>query len=289
MNQKLLEEIQKFEDHLTLEKYSDRTTKNYSAIIKKYLQATSQDSQEELDKYLGRKKINHQVTRSALKKYFQHKGIHLKIPKPKKSRKQKDLRDKTITLEEAKTLVNNILKVREQTGNPLYEKYALGIRVMFETGLRIGELLRLTPKNLDTINNKLRGIGKGGVKYELPLSNNLMDWLIEYSASLEPNTFIFRSHSTRKALPNPEKDLQQDDVARNVWARFVRHYGKVILGKDISPHILRHACITHLVKKGIPLEEAKEYARHADISSTMIYIHTINRQELYKKVRNIFN
>lgn len=44
-----------------------------------------------------------------------------------------------------------------------------------------------------------------------------------------------------------------------------------------SAHSLRHTSITHSLLAGATLEEAQKMARHANISTTMIYAHHVDR------------
>jgi len=43
----------------------------------------------------------------------------------------------------------------------------------------------------------------------------------------------------------------------------------------ISPHALRHSALTLLAKEGVKLIDLKYLAGHQDISTTMIYIHSV--------------
>jgi site-specific recombinase XerD len=47
----------------------------------------------------------------------------------------------------------------------------------------------------------------------------------------------------------------------------------------ISPHALRHSALTLLAKSGVELIDLKYLAGHQDISTTMIYIHSVQTYE----------
>jgi len=62
-------------------------------------------------------------------------------------------------------------------------------------------------------------------------------------------------------------------VARIV-DRYVLQSG---ISKKVSPHTLRHSFATHLLPNGVDIRQIQDYLGHANVETTMIYTHVLNR------------
>jgi site-specific recombinase XerD len=129
-------------------------------------------------------------------------------------------------------------------------------------GLRRSELL-----NLDVCDVRLSDQvvvirdAKGRKDRILPLPPALMSEITAYIGERESGLLFRGQGGTR----------WRTKAFNRAFQRHLRTCG--LAGKGITPHTLRHTFATHLVMAGIPIPTVSKLLGHADIQSTMVYVH----------------
>ncbi len=149
------------------------------------------------------------------------------------------------------------------------------LQLLYATGLRVSELVTLPYPALRDEDRFLLVRGKGGKERLVPVNRTSKQALDEYLAlrsSFCPDgahsKWLFPSrseegHLTRQRLGQLLKDLA------------------IRSGIDpakVSPHVLRHAFASHLLANGADLRSLQKMLGHADISTTQIYTHVLQKR-----------
>ena len=151
------------------------------------------------------------------------------------------------------------------------------INLLVRTGLRTIEIQRA---NIEDINqsggvSKLHIQGKGRDtkdEYVLLTQSSLkpiMDYL-QHREEAKDTDPLFTSISDR----NNGKRMTTRSLSRIVKGALI---DAGINSKRLTAHSLRHTAITTALLAGASLQEVKTMARHADINTTLIYSHNIER------------
>ncbi len=169
-----------------------------------------------------------------------------------------------------------------QTG----EKSALALRdlamleVLYSSGLRVSELIRLRLSDISLDVGYVRCLGKGNKERIIPLGEPAIQAVEVYL------------NSSRKYLYGKSKsdilflNAHGRPLTRQGVAYILKKWGKTHnLKRTISPHMLRHSFATHLLDHGADLRSVQEMLGHTDISTTQIYTHLTRTRllEVFKK------
>ncbi len=181
--------------------------------------------------------------------------------------------------------VNEIIKHILRSNSATKVRDALIIRLTYDTGARIGEILNLKLKDCDfkkgtfkLKNTKGREVRLTVCAYDtLKALKHYMDY---YIISKKDNDYLFQNKHGGKV---------GDYWIRKVFKRTINDLiGKGIIPKNkrITIHSLRHGRIVDLLNKGYGLDVVGEFAGHKDIRTTMVYSHSERRKnQLLKEIQ----
>jgi integrase/recombinase XerD len=149
----------------------------------------------------------------------------------------------------------------------------LGIRdrammeVLYASGIRVGELVKLTVQDVDLVLGLVRVIaGKGGRDRTVPMGRKAVRALQRYLDRVRPvwargqkHAQLFVSHRGNPLWPTAVQ-------------RQIRIYAtRAGLRRKITAHSLRHACATHMLRGKASIRHIQEQLGHRQLSTTQLY------------------
>lgn len=149
------------------------------------------------------------------------------------------------------------------------------LELLYATGLRVSELIRVRIDELVMDAGFLRTIGKGSKERIVPFGDAARDAILEYMDSGRPH---FDKHGDPYLfLTNRGRPMTR----QSFWMKIVKYARQAGIKSHISPHVLRHSFATHLLENGADLRSVQMMLGHSDISTTQIYTH-VSRARLQK-------
>lgn len=152
--------------------------------------------------------------------------------------------------------------------SPIGRRDRLILELLYATGIRVAELVRLDIDDLDRGRRVVRVIGKGNkeraVPYGIPAERAAEDWLRAGRAELA-------TAASGPALILGDRGGRIDP--RSVRRIVHRQIALIEGAPDIGPHGLRHSAATHLLEGGADLRSVQELLGHSSLATTQLYTH----------------
>ncbi|HAE39793.1 MAG TPA: site-specific tyrosine recombinase XerD [Candidatus Riflebacteria bacterium] len=142
------------------------------------------------------------------------------------------------------------------------------LEILYATGIRESELIDLKLGNLNAAAEFLSVTGKGGRERIVPIGQFAISAVNEYIN--KGRTKLIKDISERTLFLNPYgKSMSR----MGVW-KIIRKYALMAgICRDVSPHVFRHSCATHMLEGGAGIVAVQEMLGHVDVSTTQIYTH----------------
>jgi len=203
---------------------------------------------------------------NAIKLFFKkYNNTHLQLEtleRPKKSRKLPEV----MNINEVSALLQGVKNLKHKTL----------LSLIYAGGLRIGEALNITLKDIDSKRLMLHlKNAKGRKDRYVPLSVKILDLIRSYYKAYRPKIYLFEGKS--------KGDKYTQSSARSVFKKATAKAG---INKIVTLHTLRHSYATHLLESGTDIRLIQELLGHKDPKTTMIYTHvsTKSLQNIEKSV-----
>ena len=140
------------------------------------------------------------------------------------------------------------------------------LELMYATGLRVSELINLTPLNIDLDKQLVRCYGKGNKERIVPMGDIACKYLKIYLDESR-DALVKKNLCDYLFLNNHGKQITRQGFFKNL--KIIAE--KQGINEDITPHMLRHSFATHLLNNGADLRSIQLMLGHENISTTGIY------------------
>jgi integrase/recombinase XerD len=143
------------------------------------------------------------------------------------------------------------------------------LEVMYGCGLRVSEAVSLKISDLFFDEGFIKITGKGNKQRFVPIAHSTQKYIELYKNQVRTQLAIVKGHEDTLFLNRRGRQLTRAMVFTIVKDLAL----KINLGKNISPHTLRHSFATHLLENGADLRSIQLMLGHESITTTEIYVH----------------
>lgn len=247
------------EEEMKLRGFSQKTIKSYTQYITRCLEFANKSARDintwDVRGYLanlaekGYSSSTLNLAYSALQFYFGkilHRNFFVSIPRAKK--------DKKLPVVLSKEEINKMI---EQTKNI---KHKTIIKMLYGTGMRVGELVRLRMNAIDFDRRIIHIVHSKGAKDRVVLLPGSLVKILHIQKSLKRSKdFLFTNgRGGRMTEASIQKIIKYTAFRAGV-------------GKLVSPHTMRHSFATHLLESGTDIRYIQALLGHARLETTQIY------------------
>ena len=256
--------VKRLSEQVTLRGQSKSTLNNYirriALFVVHFERLPEQVSEDEANEYLvalardpkspSRSSFKHMVY--GLRYYYRLLGMNKKaIALPSLNRDTK------------LPVILNRSELRELFAAPSLLKQRIVLTLIYSAGLRGQEVINLKIADVDferkTIHIRQTKYKKDRI---LPLSPTMAIGLKKYLGAENPHIWLFNG-----------KQADSQYSTRGISWVMRENLKKTSIAKKVNLHSLRHSYATHLLEEGVNIVSLKELLGHAEITTTMIYLH----------------
>lgn len=169
----------------------------------------------------------------------------------------------------------NRLLLAIDTSKNLGKRDYLLINLLYDSGVRVSELINIRINNIDFENRLIKILGKGDKERVVYFTINTSKILYEYIYDIcevhkYPRKYLFENKSNVV-------------ISRFEVYNIIRKYVEIAkIEKNVTPHVLRHTIATHLIQNDADVMSVKTILGHSKVSTTEIYTH-LDTKDLKRK------
>ncbi len=153
------------------------------------------------------------------------------------------------------------------------------LELLYATGMRVSELVRLRWEDFEINLGVVRCRGKGSKERLIPVGKSALGAVEDYARMGRPRLaktpgvpFFFVNH-------------RGGPLSRVGFWKILAGYGRLAgITTRLTPHLVRHSFATHLLERGADLRSIQLMLGHSNISTTQVYTHVLK-----ERLKQIYN
>jgi integrase/recombinase XerD len=254
----------KLQQQVTLRGQSQSTLNNYirrMAIISMHFGRLPEAiSDEELNEYLTALALD---PRSPSRSSFKHMVYGLRYYYRLMGENKRAIGLPSLKREATLPVILNRSELKALFRAPALLKHRILLALIYSAGLRGQEVINLKIADLD-FERKTIHIRQSKFKKDrmVPLSDLMATGLKKYLSAEHPYVYLF----------NGKEPDGRYSIKGLSWV-MREALKKTEIKKEVNLHSLRHSYATHLLEDGLNIVTVKELLGHAEIATTMLYLH----------------
>jgi integrase/recombinase XerD len=169
--------------------------------------------------------------------------------------------------------VTRLLSEPAKSNTPRALRDSAMLELMYATGMRASEIIGLGMDAVDLEAGTVC-VGKGKKERILPLHERALKVLAAYIE--RGRAGLLRRHDEKTLFLNHRG---RPLTRQGLWLIVKEHAMGAGIGRDVTPHTLRHSFAAHLLDDGTGLRQVQQLLGHTNISSTQVYIKASARRK----------
>lgn len=161
--------------------------------------------------------------------------------------------------------IEDLVTVPRPTDFRSHRAYII-LLILYSTGIRQDELLKLTDADVDFSLKEAKVTGKRSKQRVIPLPTALIDEIKAWQT-------VRDTEYPELADPKPLIAGPAGHLSKSALYKIVREQLSGTSSAKKSPHVLRHTFATTMLNNGASLDSVKEFLGHSSLSTTQIYTH----------------
>jgi site-specific recombinase XerD len=160
--------------------------------------------------------------------------------------------------------LDTLLADQAPAGAPVDLRDRAVVELLYGSGLRVGELCGLRPRDVDLSRGQVLVWGKGSKQRQLPMSESSVEAV---------RAWVEGGRRALATAETPADALFVNRRGHRLTPRDVRRILDRRAASPTHPHALRHTYATHLLDGGADLRAVQELLGHSDLATTQLYTH----------------